>query len=338
MTTPAAFWKPTHDTTVQCLLCPNTCTIPPGKRGRCGVRENQAGTLVTLIYGKCSGVAIDPIEKKPLYHFLPGTHVLSLGSVGCSLACQYCQNYHISSATPDKYPLQDLSPDEAVTQAQQDGCAGIAWTYNEPTIWYEYVLESAKLAKQAHLATVSVTNGYITPDALTQLAPHLDAMNIDVKAFTDTFYKKICKGSLTAVLEACELAHRHKIHLELTYLIIPGLNDSRDELRDFCQWVATHLQVTTPVHFSRFHPDYRLTTLRPTPVSTLTQAYDIAKQEGLQYVYLGNVPHGTYDNTYCPKCKNLLIERIGFSAHLLGLEQGRCTVCHTPIPIITSIP
>ena len=231
MSVPAAFWKPTTDATVHCLLCPNSCVIQPGKRGRCGVRENQAGSLVSLIYGKCSGVAVDPIEKKPLFHFLPGSMVFSLGSVGCTLGCLHCQNYHISTASPDQYPLQDLTPEEAVDQAREQGCAGIAWTYNEPTIWYEYVLESAKLAKRAHLATVSVTNGYITPEPLRELAPYVDAMNIDVKAFTEQFYQKICQGRLAPVLEACELVCSLGVHLEVTYLIIPGLNDSREELR-----------------------------------------------------------------------------------------------------------
>ncbi len=338
MSTPAAFWTSQDHNSVQCQLCPHHCRIPPGKRGRCGVRENQGGSLVSLIYGLCSGIAADPIEKKPLYHFLPGSTVLSLGSVGCTLSCLHCQNYHIATATPESYPLQELSPQDAVAAAQESGCAGIAWTYNEPTIWHEYVRDSARLAKAARLATVSVTNGFINPEPLKELAPLLDAMNVDVKAFTESFYHRVCKARLAPVLEACELAHRLGVHLEITYLIIPGYNDAREELSAFCRWVADRLSLQTPVHFSRFHPDHKMTAVAPTPAGTLLQARSLAVEAGLQYVYVGNVPHGDYENTYCPSCHALLVERHGFLARITGLVDGRCAICKSPIPIVTAFP
>jgi len=337
MNAPAAFWTPLTDTTVQCLLCPHRCRIASGKRGRCGVRENQAGKLVSLIYSSCSSIAVDPIEKKPLFHFLPGSSVYSLGSVGCTMGCEHCQNYHIATATPETYPLQDLPPKEAVAEAQQNNCAGIAWTYNEPTIWHEYVLDSARLAKDARLATVSVTNGYINPEPLRTLAPYLDAMNIDVKAFTESFYQRVCKARLAPVLEACELAHSLGIHLEVTYLLIPGYNDTKEELQKFCRWVADRLSVQTPVHFSRFHPDFRMTSVASTPLGILMQARSFAQEAGLQYVYLGNTPHDDYENTYCPTCHALLVERHGFAVRIVGLADGRCSVCQTPIPVVTSL-
>ena len=329
----ARFWESMSDGKVQCNLCPHNCKINIGKRGICRVRKNEDGKLYSLIYGSCSSIADDPIEKKPLYHFYPGSIVLSLGSVGCTLRCDHCQNYGISRAAPEDMFLNELLPEKAVELAKQHRCKGIAWTYNEPTIWHEYTYDSAKLAKKAGLYTVYVTNGYINKEPLGEIAPYLDAMNIDVKAFHNDFYKKICKASLEPVLKTCETAKSLDIHIEVTYLVIPGMNDSLDEIRKFCNWVIKKLGRETPVHFSRFHPDYKMIDVPPTPFDTLSKAYNIAKNEGVLYPYLGNVPPGEYENTICPKCNSKIIKRYGFTSQINGLENGKCKKCGTEIPL-----
>lgn len=326
------FWKPRTDKTVQCLLCPHHCVIAEEGRGICGVRKNEHGKLYSLIYQACSSIADDPIEKKPLYHFYPGSFVLSLGSVGCTFKCDHCQNYHISMGRPEEISLQEI-PAETVSQIAVDHrCRGVAWTYNEPTIWHEYTMEAARCVKQAGLYTVYVTNGYIEEEPLKEIAPYLDALNIDVKAFHEEFYKKICKARLAPVLQTCERAKQLGIHVELTYLVIPGMNDDVFEIKKFCQWIVENLGVDTPLHFSRFHPDYKMTNIQATPLDILLRCHAIAKEENLQFVYLGNIAHGDYDNTYCPRCKNLLVERRGFSARITGLSQGKCSVCNSTMP------
>lgn len=329
----ALFWKPLKDQTVQCLLCPHHCVLAPEKSGICGVRKNEHGTLFSLIYQACSSIADDPIEKKPLYHFHPGSLVLSLGSVGCTFRCEHCQNYHISMTRPEDMLLRDIPADQLGKMATDHGCQGIAWTYNEPTIWHEYTLEATRVVKKEGLYTVYVSNGYIEEEPLKQLAPSLDAMNIDVKAFHDEFYRTVCKAKLSPVLQTCERAKRLGIHLELTYLVIPGLNDTESEISEFCHWIAEKLGTDIPVHFSRFHPDYQMRNHQATPTNILLRCHSLAKNEGLQFVYLGNIPHGDYDNTYCPTCKNLLIERYGFSAHITGMSHGKCSHCATPIAV-----
>lgn len=330
----AMFWKPQKNQNVQCFLCPHHCIISPEKHGICGVRKNEHGTLYSLIYQACSSIAVDPIEKKPLYHFYPGSSVLSLGSVGCTFRCEHCQNYQISMAQPDQHYLQEIPTEHLSRIAQEKRCRGVAWTYNEPTIWHEYTVEAAKQVKDAGLYTVYVTNGYIEKEPLNNIAPYLDAMNIDVKAFQEQFYKKVCKAKLQPVLRTCERVKTLGIHLELTYLVIPHRNDALTDVQAFCQWVSDKLGVETPVHFSRFHPDYQMTDIPATPLRTLLECHTIAKKTGLQYVYLGNISHGDYDNTYCPTCKNLLIERNGFSATIRGLKNNTCSRCGAVIPII----
>jgi pyruvate formate lyase activating enzyme len=330
----AMFWKATKNEMVQCVLCPHHCIIAHEKRGICGVRKNEHGKLFTLIYGACSSIADDPIEKKPLYHFYPGSLVFSLGSVGCSFRCDHCQNYSISMARPEELSLQDIPPEKVSEIAYDHGCRGVAWTYNEPTIWYEYTLDAAKLVKNTGLYTVYVTNGYIEKEPLEEIAPYLDAMNIDVKAFHDEFYRTICKARLAPVLQTCERAKKLGIHLELTYLVIPGFNDADQEIKEFCQWIREKLGAETPVHFSRFHPDYKMKDTQATSINTLLACHSIAKDAGLQFVYLGNITHGDYDNTYCPSCKNLLIERYGFSIQIKGLTKEKCNKCGATIPLI----
>jgi pyruvate formate lyase activating enzyme len=321
------------DDKVQCLLCPHKCLIPEGKRGICGVRENKKGVLYSLIYGETSSICPDPIEKKPLYHFYPGSTALSFGTIGCNLRCRYCQNYSISQTKYGSYPLERITPEEIISKAKKYNCKGIAWTYNEPTIWYEFTYDASKIAKEKNLYTVYVTNGYINEEPLKKIAKYLDAMNIDVKAFRDEFYKNVCSGNLEPVLKTVETAKKFGIHVELTYLIIPEYNDNEKEIKDFCRWTKNNVGSETPVHFSRFYPHYKMGDVAPTSMETMLKAYGIAKKE-LDYVYLGNVTHDEYENTCCPKCKALLIERIGFSVEKYNLENGKCQKCGNPIPII----
>lgn len=319
---------------VECLLCPHHCNISEGKRGICGVRESRNGKLFSLVYGLTTGVAVDPIEKKPLFHFYPGSDVLSFGTVGCNMRCLHCQNYTTSQASVDDCYLQTIKVEDITKLARKYNCVGVSWTYNEPTVWFEFTLDGSKLAKKNGLYTVYVTNGYMEDAPLKEIAPYMDAMNIDVKAFTDEFYKKVSKAKLQPVLDTCVRAKELGIHIELTYLIIPTYNDSSDEMRKFCKWVVEKLGEEVPVHFSRFHPDYKMTNVNSTPMETLNMAYRIAEEEGLDYVYLGNIWHANTENTYCPKCSTLLIERQGFAVTLNRVRAKKCPKCETTIPIM----
>ena len=320
---------------VRCGLCPHNCTISEGKRAICGVRQNTKGRLFSLIYGRYSSVHPDPIEKKPLYHFHPGSTVLSFGTLGCNLRCLHCQNWEISQARDADFDmLRALRTDELNDWAENTGSKGIAWTYNEPSIWHEFTLEGCREAKRHGLYTVYVTNGYINEAPLREIGLHLDAANVDVKAFTEKFYKEISGVRLQPVLDACKLYRELKVHLELTYLIIPTKNDGAAELGQFCRWVVKELGPDVPVHFSRFHPDYKLSDVGPTPVKKVVEAWEIGRKAGLEFVYGGNVPHGDYENTRCPKCGSLLIERSGFFASVKGLEGGACQSCRRAIPVV----
>ena len=330
----ASFYQKKENNLVLCNLCSHNCKINDGNTGICNVRKNEDGKLYSLIYGTCSSMAKDPIEKKPLYHFHPGTYAFSFGTVGCNFKCLHCQNYSISTALPNTYITKEISPEDTVNFTKTNDCQGIAYTYNEPTIWHEFNYDSAKLAKKNNLYTVYVSNGYISEDAFREISNVLDAINIDVKAFNDKFYKKICKASLNPVLETCELAKKLNIHLELTYLVIPDHNDSADEINNFLNWVIDNLGKDTPIHFSRFHPDHNLLGVPVTPMKTLYDIWNLCKEKGLLYVYLGNVTHGEYGNTQCPKCKSTVIQRNGYLIDLSGLDKDKCRFCKTKLPII----
>jgi pyruvate formate lyase activating enzyme len=331
METESYLYDKLDDKRVQCKTCSWRCTIRNGKRGFCEVRENRGGTLTVLNYGLVSSANVDPIEKKPLFHFYPGSTVFSLGTVGCNFRCLHCQNYTISQAALDDYrKLAQYSPEKAVETAIELGCKGIAWTYNEPAIWFEYTLDSARLAKARDLYTVYVTNGYMTEEALNTISPFLDAMNIDVKGFTEDFYRKLCKTRLKFVLETVEHAYKLGIHIELTYLVIPEHNDSSEEISKFVDWVA-NIDENIPVHFSRFHPDYKLTSVPATPIETIGDAWKLAKEK-LNFVYIGNVPGHGGENTVCPSCNSLLIERVGYSTKIIGLTGSSCKECGMMIP------
>lgn len=329
----ALFWSK-EDSKVICELCPHRCHIGDGKRGICGVRENRDGKLYTLIFGKATSITPDPIEKKPLFHFHPGTDVLSFGTVGCNLKCAHCQNWSISQVEFEDVGLKILSVKDVVRIAKKQGCKGIAWTYNEPVIWFEFALDGCMAAKENDLYTVFVTNGFIEKKPLETIAPHLDAMNIDVKAFNEDFYRKVCKARLQPVLETVKNAHDLGIFVEVTYLIIPGQNDEREELEGFCEWISG-IDREIPVHFSRFHPDYRMTSTPPTPMGTMEDAHGLAKKHGMKYVYLGNImPGDRWENTYCPQCNELLIERWGFAVRKSNLKGNSCPNCGIPLGMV----
>jgi len=309
--------------------------IAPGKLGVCRSRKNEDGELYTLVYGSIVSMAADPIEKKPLYHFWPGTDVFSLAAPGCNFKCLHCQNWTISQVNVEEIAHEDLPPERAIELTKRYGCKGIAHTYSEPTLWMEYAYDVGKLAHREDLYNVYVTNGYMTIDALEKLSPYLDAANVDVKAFNDNFYRKICGvPSISPVLETCEWMVGHGIHLEVTYLVIPRENDSPEEIRKFCKWAFEKLGPEVPTHFSRFYPHYKMTDRSQTPVETLERAVKIAREEGLHYVYIGNVPGHESDNTYCPKCGELLIERYGFSVTRHELKDKQCPKCGTKINIV----
>ncbi len=332
MLTLAKHWTKLEDNKVRCELCPHRCVLKEGQVGVCRVRKNIGGKLYTLNYGSVSSIAVDPIEKKPLFHFKPKSEVLSLSTVGCNMHCKHCQNWEISQAGMDFPYLKEMSPEEVMEIARN--YEGIAWTYNEPTIWHEFTLDVSKMAKKEGLYTVYVTNGYINEEPLGEIGQYLDAMNIDVKAFTDEFYRKITGARLQPVLDTVERAYKMGIHIELTYLIIPTLNDSQEEIRKFAEWVY-NLSPEIPVHFSRFFPIYKLTDKPPTPLKTMHNAYKIAKDVGLEYVYLGNTWEPEYESTYCPNCGNLLIERVYYNTKIKGLtKDGRCNRCGKKINIV----
>lgn len=327
----AMMWKPL-DGRVECALCAHRCHIQSGAYGICGVRRNVDGELHTLIYGLVSARNVDPIEKKPLYHFYPATMSYSLGTVGCNFRCAHCQNYEISQATIEDIHLVEIPPERAVSEALSTGCASISWTYNEPTIWFEYTYDSAKLAKAHGLATVYVTNGYITEEALTEISSYLDAFRVDIKG-RENVYRKLCKARLEPVLASTMLAFEMGMHVEVVNLIIPGYNDSEEDIEWLCHWVLDNLSADVPVHFTRFYPHYKLNHVEPTPVPTLERAYEIARRMGVHYPYIGNVVGHPYENTYCPVCGTVLIERKGLYA-TLKLDRPECPSCGNPVPIV----
>ncbi len=321
----AMFWEKYRDM-VRCELCSHRCVIPEGKTGICTVRQNRKGKLYALSYEKPAAIAVDPIEKKPFFHFYPGTSVLSFGGVGCNFRCKHCQNWDISQADLSFPYLKNLPVERIPGLVRKYSSKGVAWTYNEPTIWYEYTYDASRIVKEKGYYSVYVTNGYMREEPMKELRKYVDAMNIDVKAFTEDFYREIVGAKLQPVLDHVVAAKEIGYHVELTYLIIPTKNDSPEELRRFARWVAEDVGKSTPVHFSRFHPDYKMGNLPPTPYRTMNTAYAIAKDEGLDYVYLGNMISDK-ENTYCPKCGELLIRRNGFEITEYRIKDGRCPKC-----------
>lgn len=317
----ARFYEKLDDGKVRCVLCPRRCVIADGKRGFCGIRKNQGGTLFATTYGRVSSIALDPIEKKPLFHFHPGSHILSLGGAGCSFRCEFCQNWHLLAEDVAQKPLP---VEKAVELAQRENSTGIAYTYNEPYVAFEYVHDTARAAKEAGLKNVLVTNGYYMPEPFEQLAPFIDAMNIDLKSMREEFYKQYVHGELAPVQRTIEAAVNRGILVELTSLLIPGLNDSEEELRDLVDYVAS-LSPEIPLHFSRYHPAFNLN-LPPTPAQSLQRAREIAERK-LKYVYLGNVVGMDGSDTKCPECGALLVQRLGYSVAVAQLQGASCGAC-----------
>lgn len=318
---------------VSCGLCAHRCTIAEGRRGVCGVRENQAGKLYSLVYGKLIASHVDPIEKKPLFHYLPGSMSYSIATVGCNLRCRNCQNWDISQGPKQGGEIvgREVNPEEVVNEAIDTGCQSIAYTYNEPTIFMEYALDTAKLACEQGLGNVFVSNGFMTPESADLIQPVLDADNIDLKSFSDKFYRENCGAALEPVLETMKRLKKAGVWIEVTTLIIPTLNDSVGELRQIAEFIKDELGPEVPWHLSRFHPDYKLKNLSPTPIELILAAREIGLDSGLKYVYAGNVPHENYENTFCWNCGTLLIERYGFSIAQNNVEDSRCPECSSSI-------
>jgi pyruvate formate lyase activating enzyme len=318
---------------IKCKLCGHNCRIKPGAVGICGVRENSRGEIKPLSYGKVSSINIDPIEKKPLYHFLPGTYSYSLGSVGCNFSCLFCQNYVISQEW-SRRDIFEMSCEEVVKRVLESGCPSVSWTYNEPTIWFEFTRDCTIPLKEAGVKGVYVTNGFMSEEALEEIAKFIDAFSLDIKSFSEKFYRKICGGKLDIVIENAIRAKKLGIHIEIVNLVIPGYNDDEREIRELSRWILENLGEETPVHFTRFHPDYKMMNVPSTPMKILERAYEIAKNEGLLYVYVGNVLNEGLNSTFCPNCNELLIYRSGFSAKIVGLKGDRCANCNTKIEVV----
>jgi len=325
------YYKKLGSNLVQCELCPHRCIIKDENRGICRVRENRKGILYSLVYGKLCSASAEPIEKKPFYHFLPGSVAYSISVPGCNLACKHCQNYEISQAKPEDVPSLSFSPKDIVKNAIKSKCKSIAYTFTEPSIWPEFLLDICKLAKKARIKNTTVTNGFINPLPLQELCKYLDASNIDLKSINDEFYRRVCKARLEPVLEAIKIMHKKGVWIELTNLIIPGLNDSDEDINKLVDWVKKNLGSDVPLHFTAFYPTYKMLNLPKTSIEILRKARRIALSKGLHYVYTGNLQDDEGNNTYCPGCKKMLIKRNVFSVIENNIKKGKCISCDEKI-------
>ncbi len=316
---------------VICELCPKNCSIPDGQSGDCRVRVNMGGKLIAVTYGRPCSIHIDPMEKKPLFHFLPSTPIFSIATAGCNLHCKNCQNWQISQANPYDIDNFNLSPKMIVNLAIRKSCQSIAYTYSEPTVFYEYVYDTAVYARERGIKNVLVTAGYINPKPQKKICRYIDASNTDLKGFNEGFYRSNCFATLRPVLDGMVIAREMGVWLEITNLVIPTLNDDLTEVRRMCKWIKKNLGDYIPLHFSRFHPQYRLRNLPPTPLNFLRNARKEAMNTGLKYVYIGNVIGEDGENTYCPNDGKLLIGRIGFTITAYSIINGRCKVCNEKI-------
>lgn len=327
----AMFYKNLDSQTLQCLLCPRECVIKDGKRGFCRNRENQKGKLYSIVYGKPAVVDIGPIEKAPIYHFIPGHFRLCITCASCNLRCKHCQNWHLSQKSVEELPHSYYSSEEIIKEAIKRQLNSISFTYTEPTVYYEYLYDISVVAKEQGMKTSIVSNGFINQEPLKNLLPVLDAVKIDLKGFSEKFYKEVCSASLKPVLNSLLTVKKEKVWLEIVNLVIPTLNDEIGMINEMCCWIKENLGMDTPLHFTRFSPNYKLTHLPPTPISTLENAYEIAKKHGLRYVYIGNVPGHIYNSTYCPSCQRRLIHRDHFDVFEINLVDGKCKFCNFSI-------
>lgn len=333
----ASYWEKARENIVHCLLCPRSCVIQMGRRGYCTVRINKDGMLYTLGYGNPIAVHVDPIEKKPFFHVLPGTEAFSIAVAGCNMRCLFCQNWQISQARPDEVTAYDMAPEDIVKEAKNSGCPFIVYTYTEPTVFYEYMLDISKLARSRGLKAGMHSCGYINEEPLNELLKYMDAVNVDLKSFNPEFYRKMgAMAELEPVLNTLKTIKRQGVWLEITNLIIPGQNDDPEEIKKMCVWIKDNLGDEAPLHFSRFMPSFRLQNLPPTPVEKLEEAYKIAKAAGLKYVYIGNVPGHIYENTYCPRCGKTAVHRVGYRVLENNIVNGKCKFCGEKIAGIWS--
>jgi pyruvate formate lyase activating enzyme len=331
---PTTYWHRLEDGRIQCDVCPRACRLHEGQRGLCFVRMREDDRIVLTTYGRSSGFCVDPIEKKPLNHFLPGTSVLSFGTAGCNLACRFCQNWDISKSREIDTLADAASPEELARTAEELGCRSVAFTYNDPVIFMEYAMDVADACRERGVKAVAVTAGYICAEPRVEFYRHMDAANVDLKAFTEDFYRRTCSGHLAPVLETLEyLAHETDVWFEITNLMIPGLNDALEETDAMTRWVVEHLGPEVPVHFTAFHPDWKMRDRPPTPPETLTRAREIALANGVRYAYTGNVHDVDGQSTLCPNCGQVLIERDWYQLGAWNLTaDGRCLTCEAPCP------
>ncbi|MEK7408907.1 MAG: AmmeMemoRadiSam system radical SAM enzyme [Acidobacteriota bacterium] len=330
-TAEAQFYEKLPHKKIKCKLCPRECVIDDRERGYCGVRENRGGVYYMLVHSRVCTAHVDPIEKKPFFHFLPGSLAFSIATAGCNVNCKMCQNWEISQARPEQVRNMHLPPRELAALARQNQCASIAYTYSEPIVFYEYMVEAADAAHAAGVKSTVVTGGYIQEEPLKQLCRRVDAIKVDLKAFSPKFYKEVVNGELKPVLDGLVTLRKQGMWSEIVYLVIPTLNDSDQEFRDLARWVKSALGLDVPVHFTRFHPEYLLKNLPPTPLKTLERAKAIADAEGLRYVYIGNVPGHPAESTYCPKCRRAVVQRVGYSIEGVHILKGKCKFCQQSI-------
>ena len=333
----AKFYKKLKENKIKCDLCRHFCIIQNGERGICGVRENKDGVLKSLNYGKLISGCVDPIEKKPLFHFLPQSLSLSIASVGCNFKCSFCQNSEISQMPTEKKIItgEDFSPKEVVQSAIKNNCKSISYTYTEPTIFFEFAYDTAKIAHKKGIKNIFVTNGYMSKDAIEKIAPYLDAVNIDLKAFNEDFYRKYCNAKLKNVKKCIEDFKKFEIFIEITTLLIEGLNDDKDDLQCLSEFIVKTLGVNTPWHISRFHPAYKLTNISPTSLNKIEKVEKIGKESGLNYIYVGNIVGAKSENSFCHNCKALLIKRHGFKIEKNLIKNiATCPVCNQKVPFI----
>jgi pyruvate formate lyase activating enzyme len=328
----ARYQEKLTDKAVRCHLCPHNCTIHEGKQGICQTRINRNGELYTIAYGNPCSISIDPMEKKPLFHFLPGTDIYSLATAGCNFRCLNCQNWHISQSSPSMLNNYDLQPEELVENALNQNTNSIAFTYTEPTVFYEYMYDTAKIAHEKGIKTVLISNGYINEKPLTELCPYLDAANIDLKCFDDAKYHQLTGGPLQPVLDTLKTLKEKGVWLEITNLLVPGYSDNPDMIQKMCDWLVENDFSDTPLHFSRFFPTYKLDQLSPTSEKKLMKAKEIAEKSGMKFVYIGNLPGLHEENTFCPRCKQLLIERSGYVIKKKVIQNNLCPSCGESIP------
>jgi len=317
---------------VRCQLCPRRCTVADKQRGYCGVRENQGGVYRTLVYARPCAMHTDPIEKKPLFHVLPGTSAFSIATAGCNVECQFCQNWRISQSLPEELESSECPPAKVAELAKEYRCDTIAYTYGEPTVFYEYMLDCAREGKKVGVRSIVVSNGFINPEPMTALCKELAAVKIDLKAFSEEFYEKYVQGQLKPVLSTLELLKKLDMHTEIVNLLIPGLNDGADDVKKMCGWVLEKLGADVPMHFTRFHPAYKMTNLAATPIKSLERARETAVAAGVHYAYAGNVAGHEYENTYCHNCKKKIVSRYSYRVTAIHVKDGRCEYCDTPIP------